>query len=334
MSYSEPPRTIVVIGATGNQGGGVVRSLLKSTTALWHVRALTRDSSSTRSQSFLSANQTSDNRLTLVSGHVYDKSSLVSAFTGAYGVFAVTSERYPFKKLEKEEEMRHEIEAGRNLVDAAKECSIKHFVFSTLPDMVQTTEGRFTRIHHMNNKYAIEQMARRELDGYTGLIPGYFYANLAWPQYSQRRENGVVRFVAPIPGGQVAQWTDPTHDMGIFAAKIFEVGVAKTKDRNFLVLSPRITADEMASTFTRVTGQPAVHEHITADQFAEMTAPLVGPAFKEDAKQMMEWAAVAPADKVCFGAMDPAEDDSYDVLGVKASTFEEYLRRSGWKGPE
>lgn len=164
----------------------------------------------------------------------------------------------------------------------------------------------------------------------------------------------MVRFVAPIPTGQVAQWTDPTHDMGIFAAskswnirttyddwistyissEIFEVGVAKTKDRNFLVLSPRITADEMASTFTRITGQPAVHEPITADQFAEMTAPLVGPAFKEDAKQMMEWAAITPADKVCFGAMDPAEDDSYDVLGVKASTFEEYLLRSGWKGPE
>jgi nucleoside-diphosphate-sugar epimerase len=172
MSHSEPPRTIVVVGATGNQGGGVVRSLLKSTTALWHVRALTRDPSSTRSQSFLSANQTSDNRLTLVSGHVYDKSSLVSAFTGAYGVFAVTSERYPFKKLEKEEEMKHEIEAGRNLVEAAKECNVKHFVFSTLPDMVKTIGGRFPRIHHMNNKHAIEQMARRELDGYTGLIPG------------------------------------------------------------------------------------------------------------------------------------------------------------------
>ena len=161
----------------------------------------------------------------------------------------------------------------------------------------------------------------------------------------------MVRFVAPIPGGQVAQWTDPGYDMGLFAAskcshtcahwvstylasEVFELGIAKTKNKNFLVLSPRITADEMASTFNRVTGQPAVHDPITADKFGEMTAPFVGPAFKEDAKQMMEWSAVTPADKICFGAMDPEEDDSSELLGVKASTFEEFLVRSGWKGPE
>ncbi|ETS79369.1 hypothetical protein PFICI_09222 [Pestalotiopsis fici W106-1] len=334
MSHLEQSRTIVVVGATGNQGSGVVRSLLTSTTASWRVRALTRDPSSAKSQAFLSANQTPDDRLVLVSGHVYDRASLISAFTGAYGVFAVTSEVYPFKVLEKEEEMMHEIDAGRNMVDAAKECGVKHFVFSTLPDMVKTTGGRYPGIHHMNNKHAIEQLARKELDGYTGLIPGYFYTNLAWPQYSQRREDGVVCFVAPIPGGQVTQWTDPTYDMGIFAAKVFELGVPRTKDRNFLVLSPRITADEMASTFTRVTGQPAVHVPNTADEFADMTAPFVGPAFREDAKQMMEWAAVTPTDKVCFGAMDPQDDDSYEVLGVRASTFEDFLLRSGWKGPE
>ncbi|KAF6787348.1 cinnamoyl-CoA reductase [Colletotrichum musicola] len=48
---------------------------------------------------------------------------------------------------------------------------------------------------------------------------------------------------------------------------------------------------------------------------------------------MMEWASVTPADKICFGAMEPHEDISHE-LGLKASSFEEWLRRSGWKGPE
>jgi hypothetical protein len=38
--------------------------------------------------------------------------------------------------------------------------------------MVKATAGRFPGIQHMNNKYAVEQIARKELDGYTGLIPG------------------------------------------------------------------------------------------------------------------------------------------------------------------
>lgn len=99
-------------------------------------------------------------------------------------------------------------------------------------------------------------------------------------------------------------------------------------------MSPLITPDEMVETFTRVTGQPAVHDPITPEEFAEMTAPFVGPAFKSDAQQMMEWASVTPADKICFGAMVPHEDNSFEELGLKASTFEDWLRRSGWKGPE
>lgn len=172
MSTSEASGTIVVMGATGNQGGSVVRSLLASKTHSWIVRGLTRDPSSAKSQSFLSANQTLDNRLSLVAGHVYDKDSLLSAFAGAHGVFGITSEVYPFKKLEHESEMKHEIDAGRNMVEAAKETGVKHFLFSTLPDMVKATGGRFLKIHHMDNKYAVEQIARSALDGYTGLMPG------------------------------------------------------------------------------------------------------------------------------------------------------------------
>src|SRR5690242_1025193 len=97
MAPLEDLRTIVVVGATGNQGGGVISSLLSSKSARWVVRALTRDPQPRKVQSLLSANQTVDNRLALVPGHVYDKDSIASAFTGAYGVFAITSEALPFK---------------------------------------------------------------------------------------------------------------------------------------------------------------------------------------------------------------------------------------------
>ncbi|KAL7915340.1 hypothetical protein GGI35DRAFT_489026 [Trichoderma velutinum] len=331
-----PLRIVVVVGATGNQGVGVVRALLDSKTAdgnPWFVRAVTRDPNSAKAKRFLADNQTADSRLALVAGHVYDESSLQDAFAGAYGVFGLTSEAYPGRLLETEEEMQHEIEAGRNLILAAKACGVKHFVFSSLPDMVKATGGQFPKIHHMNNKHMIEQMAREELEGVTFIIPGFFYTNLRWPRYCQRRADGVVRFCTPIPGHQVAQWTDPTHDIGIFAARIFDLGLEKTHGKTYLAMSPPITTDDMARAFTRVTGQPAVHEPISAEEFGEIAASLVGPGFKEDAKQMMEWAAIMPDDKICYGAMDANQDDSFEMLRLKASSFEEWLHRSGWMGP-
>ncbi|PNP57098.1 hypothetical protein THARTR1_02940 [Trichoderma harzianum] len=111
------------------------------------------------------------------------------------------------------------------------------------------------------------------------------------------------------------------------------MGLEKTHGKTFLALSPPITADDMAKAFTQVTGQPAIHEPISAEEFAEFAVPFVGPGFKEDAKQMMEWAAVMPGDKICYGAMDAHQDDSFEMLGLKASSFEDWLHRSGWTGP-
>ncbi|KAM0542541.1 hypothetical protein ACHAPJ_012749 [Fusarium lateritium] len=320
MSTSKTTRTIVVTGATGNQGGGVVRALLASDND-WHIRALTRDVNSSRAKAVLDehSQDAAAGRLSLVSGHAYDPSSLRAAFAGAYGIFAVTSEIYHGKLLIEEAEMAHEIESGRNMVLAAKEAGVQHFVFSSLPNMDETTSGQFPGIHHMNNKHAIEKIAKEQLSGVTCLIPA----------------DGVVQFRTAFPSKQVAQWTDPSYDMGKFAEKVFDLGVDKTAGKTYLVMSPLITPEEMVETFKRVTGQPAVHDPISPERFGEMTTPFVGPAFKLDAQKMMEWASVTPADKVCFGAMDPQKmNDTHEELGLEASTFEDWLQRSGWRGPE
>lgn len=179
-------RVIVVLGATGHQGGGVARELLRSKS--WIVRAGTRDPASAKARKLLSEAQTDDGRLELVAADVYDVESLKRAFAGAHGVFAVTHESHPHKTIVHEADMTHEVEAGRNIVDACKECGIRHFVFSSLPDMMRTTGGRFPKLYHMNNKHAVEEIARQILPGAgTYIIPGFFYTNLQWRQYSRRQ---------------------------------------------------------------------------------------------------------------------------------------------------
>ncbi|KAF4975996.1 hypothetical protein FZEAL_7282 [Fusarium zealandicum] len=302
-------RTIVVVGGTGAQGQGVIKALLSGLYGdAWRIRALTRSPDSPKAQSLLLNLQTSDGRLSLFPGHPYDATGLRHAFAGVYGVFAMTSEIYHGKTLVNEEDLKHEIQAGKNMVLAAKECGVKHFVFSSLPDVAEVSGGQFPGVHHMNNKAIIEEFARKELNGFTSLMP-------------------VSRNIV------VYKWTDPTDDMGAFAAKIFAVGVEKTNGKTFLAMSAQLSADDMAKTFTRVTGRPAVHSPISFEEFARVAAPLVGPAFKEDAKQMMEWAAVMPWDRICYGSMDPEDDVSKEILELKASSFETWLKRSGWTGP-
>ncbi|KAJ5789836.1 NmrA-like [Penicillium psychrosexuale] len=326
-------RIIVVLGSTGHQGKGVVSSLLSDDSReLWHVRAVTRDVNSVSAQRLLNDFQTSDHRLSLTSADIFDVESLQNAFSGAYGVFAVTNETNS-RTIENEDDLKLELESGKNIISAAKICRIQHFVFSSLPDMRRATSGRFDKLFHMDHKFIIEQWAKQDLSAVTCLLPGLFFTNLDRPQYCRREANGVVRFCPPIPSTKLVEWVDPVHGMGIFAAEVFALGIAKTKNKNYVVCSPKLRMGEFASTFTRVTGQPAIYSPISMDEWADLASKAVGVGFKEDIRQMMEWISIEPEDKICYGALDPAEDSSWEELHLRASSFEDWLRRSGWRGP-
>ena len=116
--------------------------------------------------------------------------------------------------------------------------------------------------------------------------------------------------------------------------EIFHLGLEKTKGKTYLALGPRISPEEMARTFTRITGKQAVHSPISFEEFGDLSSKLVGPAFKEDAIEMMQWASVAPDDKTCYGAFEIGRERLSEELGLSGSSFGDWLRRSGWTGPE
>jgi hypothetical protein len=71
----------------------------------------------------------------------------------------------------------------------------------------------------------------------------------------------------------------------------------------------------------------------TLEEWEEATVAVVGPAFRAEVRQMMEWTEVMPKGKVGWGTIDSAEDRGAEELGVRPSSFEEWLDRSGWRGP-
>ncbi|KAI0147247.1 putative cinnamoyl-CoA reductase [Xylariaceae sp. FL1272] len=331
MSASTDKRIIVVLGATSAQGNGAVAALLNDPKEQWTIRAVTRDTSVPWAEQFRSKYRDSQDRVSLIAGDVYDKESLRPIFSGAYGIFALINELKP--GMVSPEEIRHEVDAGRNIVDVAEQCGVQHFVMGSLPDMVKASSGRYTEMYHMDHKFEVEQYAKTKLDCVTCVLPGFFYNNLRWPQYCRLRADGVVRFCASIPGQKKTQWLDSGYDVGVFVARIFALGKAKTAGKNYPVLSAPVTMDSMAATFERITGRRAIHDPITHDEWADLTVERIGPVFREDVKQMMQWVVEAPDDKICWGALDPEDDISAKELGVTASTFEDWLKRTGWTGP-
>lgn len=166
----EQPKLIAVLGSTGNQGRGVIKALLDAPHH-FDVRAITRDPDGPAARNLL-ALVGHHGRLTLTRGDVYDCKSLAEAFEGSYGVFAMTQSFVAGTMYHKEEDLRRELEAGRNIVDAAEKTGVKHFIFSSLPNIEKASNRRYSKVFHFDFKSRIDEWARERLPAVTTLIPG------------------------------------------------------------------------------------------------------------------------------------------------------------------
>jgi uncharacterized protein YbjT (DUF2867 family) len=135
-------KIIAVVGATGAQGGGLVKAILADPSGDYAVRALTRDTTSPRAQELVKLGAE------VVQADNYDEESLVKAFTGAYGAFLVTN-FWAHMSAEKELE-----EAG-NLASAAKRTGLKHVIWSTLEDTRDHIPVHDTRMPTLQETYKV-----------------------------------------------------------------------------------------------------------------------------------------------------------------------------------
>ena len=103
---------IAVTGATGRQGGAVVRHLLADG---WQVRALTRDPGSAP------ARQLAQLGAEVVACDMMQPPTLERAFQDAHGVYSVQNPMISG--------FDDEVSQGMNVVDAAREAGVRHVVY-------------------------------------------------------------------------------------------------------------------------------------------------------------------------------------------------------------
>ena len=189
---SSKQKLIAVVGATGQQGGAVARALQAQ--GQFKVRALTRNPGKHRGLGD-----------EVVEADLDHPESLKAAFAGARGVFLVTNFW---------EQGTDEFKQATAAVRAAKEAGVKHFVWSTLPDVEAISSGKL-HLPHFTGKAKIDRIVREAgFAHHTFVIAPFFYQNLVGLVAPQKQENGTLGWALPI---------DPTV-RGIHMGDITELG--------------------------------------------------------------------------------------------------------------
>src|SRR6202521_3189690 len=169
-------KLIAVIGATGQQGGGVVRALQAS--GEFKVRALTRNPDKHR--------QLADE---VVKADLDRPETLEAAFKGAYGVFLVTNAG---------EKGTDELKQATAAVRAAKDAGVKHFVWSTLPNVEAISGGKFN-VPHFTGKAKIDRIVKEAgFPHHTFVIAPGYYQNFVGSLAPQKQADGSVGWALPL----------------------------------------------------------------------------------------------------------------------------------------
>src|ERR1700674_1172934 len=158
-------KVIAVVGATGQQGGAVVQAPQAGNQ--FKVRALTRNPAKHR--------ELADEVVQAALNH---PETLTAAFEGAHGLFLVT---YPWG------EGSDEVEQATTAVRAAKDAGVKHFVWSTLPDVEGISGGKF-HVPHFTGKAKIDRIVKEAgFPNHTFVIAPFYYQNVLGALAPQRQ---------------------------------------------------------------------------------------------------------------------------------------------------
>ncbi|XXG93889.1 hypothetical protein Hte_000138 [Hypoxylon texense] len=261
-------KIIVVIGATGKQGGSVANTFLGLPG--WHVRALTRNPSSDASKSLAAKGAE------VVRGDLADPSSLAKAFENANAIFLNTDfwEVYWPAKAASDAEgeplegasikaFTNETTNGQNAVDAAAAVpTLERFVYSALGPVARASKGKYTRSMHADAKAEIVDYieTKPELAEKTCLIyPGAYAENpILYPRFDPA--SGKYTIHMAIKEHLKVPIINPKESMGPFVRALIEDEAPGTK---LLAYDSYMTMSDVVDRWSKATGKEASYVVVT-----------------------------------------------------------------------
>jgi uncharacterized protein YbjT (DUF2867 family) len=260
-------KVIAVLGATGAQGGGLVRAILNDPTGGFTARAITRDVNGAKAREL--AKLGAD----VVAADVDDVASLEKAFDGAYGAYCVTFFWAHFSP-------EKEIAQAQSMAAAAKHTGLQHVIWSTLEDTRKWVPVSDNRMPTLQGKYKVPHFdAKGESNHFfsdlgvptTFLLTSFYWDNFIYfGSGPQKGPDGKLAITFPLgdkklPGIAV-------EDIGKCAYGIFKRGgefIGKTVG----IAGEHLTGAQMAATFTEVLGQEVRYNSVSPDAYRALGFP-------------------------------------------------------------
>jgi len=250
-------KTVTVLGATGNQGLGVVSGLLQDQ-AKYHVRAVTRRPDSDAAKSLHAKG------VEIIQADLNDHESLKVAFAGSHVIYAVTDFFEPFAAFGPDKAMDVESQQGINVAKAAAAtASLEHFIWSTLPNGTKISDGKYT-VPHFEGKNRIDAYIRQDralLAQTTFLWVTWYHSNYNFPMftpYPVPTSGKYVQFTSYAPETLFTTIGDVRANIGPFVRAILH---NPQKTRNGAIVRADIgtlTSDELLKTWAAVQGKEAI----------------------------------------------------------------------------
>ena len=260
-------KLIAVAGATGAQGGGLVRAILNDPESEFSVRAFTRNKTSEKAQELEKLGAE------LVEVDIDDVESLKKGLQGAYGAYFVT---FFWEHFSPEKELKE----AKNMAQAARETELKHVIWSTLEntrdwipledDRMPTLMGKY-KVPHFDAKGEANKFFKEAGVPTTLMLTSFYWENfIHFGMGPNKGSDGKLGITFPLGNKKLCSIT--AEDIGKCAYGIFKKGpeyIGKTVG----ISGEQLTGAEMASEMSDVFGVEIRYNEVSPETFRQFGFP-------------------------------------------------------------
>lgn len=260
-------KIIAVVGATGAQGGGLVRAILNDPNGGFKPRAITRNPSSEK------AKKLKEMGAEVVEANIDNKESIIKAIEGAYGAFCVTNF---WEHFSPEKEMQQ----AKNMAEAGKDAGIEHVIWSTLEDTRKWIPLDDDRMPTLMEKYKVPHFdGKGEADEYfsdSGVPYTLLFTSFYWDNFihfgmaPQKGEDGELAITFPMDNKVLPGIA--AEDIGKCTYGIFKAGDT-FKNKIVAIAGEQLTGKEMAEIFSEVYGKKVKYNAVPAEVYRNFDFP-------------------------------------------------------------
>ncbi|MBI5771549.1 MAG: NmrA/HSCARG family protein [Verrucomicrobia bacterium] len=259
-------KIIAILGATGAQGGGLVRAILNDPAGGFAARAIVRDPNSDKARALAALGAE------VVAGDVDDEASLVRAFTGAHGAYCVT---FFWAHFSAEKEVAEVAAMAR----AAKAAGVAHVVWSTLEDTRKWVPLADTRMPTLHGNYKVPHFdgkgeANAQFER-AGVPTTYFHTSFYWDNLIHfgmgPRKGPDGKLVFALPMGDKKLPGIVAEDIGRCAYGVFQS--SNLIGKSIGVAGEHLTGAQMAASLGRALGQPVGYYAMPFDAYRKLGFP-------------------------------------------------------------